>query len=265
MQRSKSQTGWKSPLLLCWAIAVPLMAFGCTAYDRAHAVDLEELEPVHDQWYVLRDSEAGNRVGARHLVVRSDSRVLAIVERIALQQGSDTVAYRSEIRYARQDRLVLRSATVTTYLNGRPFMGGRASYRERTLRVTAALADAEGDLQEPLRHAQYRAPESGRVAFLPGLPYLLKEMRETGGVPDELSLVEFPADLDILVQLRPGVVEHGLAAEGSTNYTVRNPDSEELLARWTIDADGRVRNGMFFQTEFIPATRDEALGTAEVD
>lgn len=251
-------------VVLCTVALALLTAFGCAGYEPMEALELENLPKVHDQWYVLRNSDDGERIGARHLQVHSDETVLAIVEKIAVQQGRDTVAYRSEVRYARQEQLQPRSATVTTYLNGQPFMGGRASYQNRTLRVTAALTGKEGELREPLRNAQYQAQDTDPVAFLPGLPYLLKEMSEAGQGPEELSLVEFPADLDMLVQLRPGRVRRSPGA-GGTSYTVRDPNSEELIARWTVDPEGRVKDGGFFQTEFVPSSREEALGTATVE
>jgi hypothetical protein len=251
--------------VLCTLTLVLLTALGCAGLEPIEALELENLPEVHDQWYVLRNTGDGERIGARHLQVRSDETVLAIVEKIAVQQGRDTVAYRSEVRYAREEPIVPRTATVTTYLNGQPFMGGRASYQNRTLRVSAALTGEEGELREPLRNAQYQTQDTDPVVFLPGLPYLLKEMHETGQVPQRLSLVEFPADLDMLVQLRPGKVLRSPAAPGATSYTVRDPNSEELIARWTLDADGRVKDGLLFQTEFVPSSRAEALGTATVE
>jgi hypothetical protein len=222
--------------------------------------DLEELEETYSQWYLLRNKNDGKRIGARHLVVRRDERVLAVVERVAIQQGNDAAAYRSEIRYDRRGGLDPRSATVTTYLNGRPFMGGRATCRDHSLRVAAAMTDETGQLQEPFRNARYRDSQGKTMVFLPGLAYFLTEQQKRADVPDEFTLVSFPSDLDILVQFRPGKLTVEPRENGSTQYVIRNPEDGALLAQWTISPEGNQMGGVLFETEFVPVSRAKALG-----
>lgn len=250
---------WRKWILLATICLTVVVAGGCANRGAIDRVSLSELDIASDEWYSLRAADTGARLGASHVEVRSNETVLAIVERLSVQQGEDVLSYRTEVRYETGDGLKAHSALVTTYLNGTPYMGGRIRCAEGRLRAAAALADENGRLQEPVREADYEVPRNQTLIFLSGIPHVIRRMQKRDVLPEEMTVVEIPSDIDVLIKVLPDTNIQVESAGDTTRYGVRNAADGKPVLEWRVGEDGRVERGTFFGTRFVASSREEAL------
>jgi hypothetical protein len=220
------------------------------------------MRPVADDWFSLTDPDSGRRIGAWHVVVRGSDAELVVSEKLSVQQGSGTVAYRTEAAYRLKPRLSPRSASVTTYLDGEPYMAGELEFKDGAAELASSLTDGEARPLDPEKET-IELPAEGTVLVHQGLPFIAPRVLGDRTEIGELYLIDAPADIDVVAEVSGPYRLVRTDREGGATYALFEQGSDEPLCRWTLDADGRLKAGRYYQTRFERTTKERALAPTD--
>ncbi len=257
----------KLTLTMWWAVVVLLAGAGGLMLAAEPAVPKQTCrqgapKTIADWWFNLFDTKTGKRIGGRHVVMQQQKdekqSILIAKETLAKAQKDTSVGYTVTVRYSLKPVLAPLSGEVTTNIAGKPYLKGSFKLDGRTLTTTSSLTDADGTVIQPEHTDTTQVPEGSLVLTNEGLEVLAPALLPAAGRRDKIVYIEFPAELDTLLTVDSGFsLVRTDRADGSARFQLVQGTAAPLW-QYVLSSKRAIVDGQFYDTRFVPATKEEA-------